>query len=129
MECEEQVSKGKRSVIGDENVSANGYTYIKTASGWRLKHHIIAEQTLNRPLTKEDRVSFADNDRTNFAPDNILVARKAARNKSHHDRRVHRIEELMIDIVEDHPDKHQALSDLADALGNVRSLHGFSSRL
>lgn len=124
------MSKGKQAAVGAENVSANGYTYVKTAStGWRLKHHLVAEAKIGRPITKEDRVSFADNDRTNFDPENILVAPKQKRGQSHHDRRINRLEEIMTDIVEDHPDKHEALKSIEDALGNVRSLYGFSSRL
>lgn len=123
------MSKGRKSKVGDENVSANGYTYVKTSTGWRLKHHLIAEERIGRPLTKEDRVSFADNDRTNFSPDNIIVAKKAARKQSDHDRRITRVEEIMTLIVEDAADKWEALKDLEDALGNVRSLYGFSSTL
>lgn len=63
----------KRSKVGDTNVSANGYSYTKTEDGWRLTHHLIAEQKLGRRLRDGERVYFRDNDRTNLDVDNVEV--------------------------------------------------------
>lgn len=65
----------KRSKVGDTNISANGYSYTKTEQGWRLTHHLIAEEKLGRPLHEGERVYFVDNDRTNLDPDNVEVRR------------------------------------------------------
>lgn len=63
----------KQSPVGSVNIAANGYSYTKTKEGWRLTHHLIAEEELGRSLQKGERVYFADNDRTNLSPDNIEV--------------------------------------------------------
>jgi hypothetical protein len=123
------MSKGKLTKVGEEHVNANGYTMVKTSTGWRLKHHLVAEEILKRPLTEQERVSFKDNDRTNFSPDNIIVAIKRKPGSAAHTRRLVRIEELMTALVEDSSDKWEALKDLEDAIGNVRSLYGFSAKL
>jgi hypothetical protein len=69
--------RGSRSEIGTEKIAQNGYHYTKTDSGWRLTHHIVAEQTLGRPLAPDERAVFSDGDRTNLDPENIEVRRKA----------------------------------------------------
>lgn len=65
--------RGQQSKIGDENTSANGYKYVRTEEGWRLKHHIIAEEKLKRPIKPDETVRFKDGDRNNLSPDNIIV--------------------------------------------------------
>lgn len=120
------MSKGKRAVVGDENVSANGYTYVKTSTGWILKHWLVAEEKLGRPITKSDRVSFKDRDRTNFDPDNIIITEKGSPRNSGMSKRLTTIEERMISYVEDHEDKSVALNDLKDTVSDVRTVFGFS---
>lgn len=120
------MSKGKKSEIGDENVAANGYHYVKTSTGWRLKHHLVAEQVLKRPLEDNERVSFRDSDRDNFAPDNIVVTLKGSTKSNGLSKRLTTIEEKMQEYVEDHADRSQALQDLKDALSDVRSMYGFA---
>lgn len=77
-------SKGSRSMnskkeIGAERVSQNGYTYVKVGEGqWRLKHHIIAEHTLGRPLRADERVYFKDGDKTNLKAYNIAIMPKGS---------------------------------------------------
>lgn len=68
--------RGKPSKDGDTNVSDNGYHYTKVGGKFRLTHHIIAEQTLGRPLEADETVRFADGDRTNLSPDNIVVSKR-----------------------------------------------------
>lgn len=62
-------------------VAPNGYYYVKWDNKRRLLHHLIAEETLGRELEKDERVYFADKDRTNFDPSNIEV-RKASKTKA-----------------------------------------------
>lgn len=71
------MARGRNSKIGDETVAKNGYRYVRTSSGWRLKHHLVAEKKLGRLIdTKAELVVFLDKDRTNFAPSNIKVRPK-----------------------------------------------------
>ena len=65
--------RGQVSELGTEHVNQNGYISVKTIAGWRLKHHLVAESLLGRPLKHDELVSFIDNDRTNFSLDNIVV--------------------------------------------------------
>jgi hypothetical protein len=68
--------RGEKSEVGATRVSANGYHYTKLESGWELTHRIVvAEQILGRPLQDDERVRFADGDRTNLDPKNLEVYR------------------------------------------------------
>lgn len=67
---------------GSTRVSKNGYHYTKQEGIWRLTHHIIAEETLGRELTRDDSVRFIDNDRTNLVASNIQVRPKGTRTRS-----------------------------------------------
>lgn len=63
--------KGIKSVIGTEKI-INGYLYVKVADGhWQLKHRIIMEEMLGRPLTKAEYIRFKDGNRKNLDPDNL----------------------------------------------------------
>lgn len=70
--------RGKPSKDGATNVAANGYHYTKVDGKFRLTHHIIAERALGRAIAPDELVSFADNDRTNLDPSNIVVSKKKA---------------------------------------------------
>jgi hypothetical protein len=72
------VARGKQATIGDERTSQNGYQYVKTPQGWRLKHQIILEEKLGRPLAENERCRFNDGNRNNLDPDNLTVYRKAS---------------------------------------------------
>lgn len=68
---------GKVSTVGSERVAKNGYHYTRTESGWRLTHHVIAEQKLGRAVdSSQERVRFIDGDRSNLDPSNIEVVEK-----------------------------------------------------
>lgn len=70
------------SPIGSTRIAQNGYHYTKVAEGWRLTHHIVAEEKLGRPLEKNERVYFKDNNRANLTPVNIAISdRKVDRQK------------------------------------------------
>lgn len=67
------MGRGHKAKVGDERISPNGYAYVRTETEWRLKHHLVAEETLGRPLKVDERVRFRDGDRTNLNPSNIQV--------------------------------------------------------
>lgn len=68
------MARGTPAKESAERISPNGYTYVKCGNDWRLKHHIVAEQVLGRPIAEGERVTFKDGDRGNFSPDNIVVS-------------------------------------------------------
>lgn len=70
--------RGQSTPEGVTRVAPNGYQYIRTSSGWRLTHHVVAEKTLGRPIREDERVFFLDKDRTNFDPANIQVQKKVS---------------------------------------------------
>jgi len=115
--------KGSRAMLGDENVSANGYRYVKTSTGWRLKHHLVAEETLGRPLSPDERVSFKDRNRENFDPKNIIVNVKMGTSNSGLNKRLTTIEERMIAFVEDSPNVVKAIGELYDVLDQICDVH------
>jgi hypothetical protein len=67
------MARGKAAKEGDTRVAPNKYHYTRTATEWRLTHHIIAEQKLGRPLRDDERVSFKDRNRNNLSPDNLII--------------------------------------------------------
>lgn len=69
------MARGKNAKVGDTRTAPNGYHYTRTKKGWRLTHHIVAEDKLGRPLRKDERVYFVDGDRTNIIEDNLHVKR------------------------------------------------------
>jgi len=94
------VGKGARAEVGAERVAQNGYHYVKCEGGWRLKHHLVAEKMLGRPLKLEERVHFIGS-KTDFSPKNIRIVEKG---KSSAKRRLAvveaRIEELQAERAE-----------------------------
>lgn len=67
------MSRGRNANVGDTRVAQNGYHYTKTKRGWKLTHHLIAEEALGRRMKDNERTKFIDGDRTNLSPDNIQV--------------------------------------------------------
>ena len=90
------MSRGENAPMGSERTSQNGYAYVKTPDGWRLKHHIIAERKYGRSVdTKIERVIFADHNRKNFDPANIVIEKKKGVTKEAQKARLQsRIDEL-----------------------------------
>lgn len=66
--------RGQASPIGTETINANGYTQVKTESGWIGKHTLILEKKLGRKLRPGESARFKDNNRHNLDPDNIILA-------------------------------------------------------
>ncbi len=73
--------RGQASKVGDTRRSPNGYHNTRTADGWRLTHHLVAEKKLGRKLNSDERVTFKDGKRTNLEPDNIIVVKKGQRSR------------------------------------------------
>lgn len=120
------MKKRNSTPVGAVTLNANGYSSTKTSTGWRLTHHIIAEESLGRPLdTKVERCIFKDGDRTNLSPDNIAVLPKITRVNQTYDRRRNRLEELIEQFVDEADDKYQATEDLRDLLNDQRLELGF----
>jgi hypothetical protein len=117
--------RGSGVPLGTENKSANGYMYVKTSTGWRLKHHLIAEGMLGRPLNGE-RVSFKDGNRENFHPSNILVTKSNGNGKSKNsqlNKRLTTIEEKMVAYIEDSNDPAAAIRELRDIVDHLTYVH------
>lgn len=99
------MARGRNAKVGDKSTAANGYHYVRCASGWRLEHHVIAEKTLGRTIdTRTDRVIFQDGNRNNLHPTNIVVKDKGVTSiKTQKARLKARIEELQAqyDAMED----------------------------
>lgn len=119
------MSRGKHAKVGQETVSQNGYRYVKTPTGWKAKHHLVAEEKLGRTLKKGERVSFANGDREDFRPENIVVS-PTQTNSSRRIATLHqRLEEMMYEFVNCHDEPIEALDSLKDLLSDVRLEHGF----
>ena len=95
--------RGQTVDVGATRVSANGYQYTKVANegsgkaGWRLTHHLLAEEKLGRPLKADERVSFIKG--KTLSIDNIRIDKKG---RLSHKRRIAqieaRIEELQAEL-------------------------------
>jgi hypothetical protein len=70
------MARGVAADIGEERWSKNGYLYRKTARGWELVHRLVAEEKLGRRLTDNEYAAFADGDRTNLNPSNVVVKQR-----------------------------------------------------
>ena len=64
--------------VGTERTNTDGYVEIKIAdpNKWKGKHRIIWEET-HGPIPKGHVVIFADGNRRNFDPDNLLLVSRA----------------------------------------------------
>lgn len=61
-------------LINAERLRKGGHSVweVKTANGWRFKHHIIWEQANGRKVKKNECVIFADGNINNFDVDNLI---------------------------------------------------------
>ena len=73
-----------RNPIGTEHVdSKDGYVWVKIAEhktdsrsahdNWRQKHHLVWERANGRPVPPHTMIVFADRDKRNFDPANIVA--------------------------------------------------------
>ena len=83
--------QGARYKVGDESVNSNGYTLVKVCDNaadeganyerpthpcWKQKHVIVWEQAHGRPVPHGCRLVFANRDKTDFDPENIVAVPK-----------------------------------------------------
>lgn len=75
-------TNGKRRKLGDERTDKDGYTMVKvrrfrdkhySTSCWKPKHRVIWEEANNKKLPSNTVVVFADGNRQNFDPDNLVA--------------------------------------------------------
>jgi hypothetical protein len=72
------------AAVGDEVVDTGGYTRVKVRSRsplprrhWKLKHHLVWEAANGRKVPKSHAVIFADGDKGNLDPGNLLCVSRA----------------------------------------------------
>lgn len=70
--------RGVAAKLGDTYTSANGYHYTRVDEGWRLTHHIKAEENLGRKLLPNERPYFKDGNKANIEHHNIGIAPRHA---------------------------------------------------
>lgn len=68
--------RGQTAEVGDTFVSANGYHHTRLESGWVATHRIVAEKKIGRPLGKTEIVRFADGNKENLDPGNLVIVPK-----------------------------------------------------
>jgi len=67
--------------VGYERISKGGYVEVKVKDGlqgeandnFRPKHHIVWEQANGEPVPSSTMIVFADHDKRNFDPDNLVA--------------------------------------------------------
>lgn len=62
---------GKALPEGTKRAHSSGYVQVKTGKDWRMEHHVVMEQAIERPLRSDERVHHKngvrhDNDPTNL---------------------------------------------------------------
>lgn len=70
------MSRGRAAVDGDTFVNKNGYHHTRVEGEWVATHYLVAQAKLGRPVGKDEYVSFANGDRSNLDPSNILVKKR-----------------------------------------------------
>lgn len=65
--------------VGTEITDTDGYLKVKVAepNRWRYKQHLVWEEANGRPMPKGMVLRFLDGDKTNCAPDNLVLITNA----------------------------------------------------
>lgn len=75
-------SQGQAIPVGSERISKGGCIEVKVRrfsnrpcanKCWRMKHHIVWEEANGRPVPPHTVIVFADGDKRNFDPDNLVA--------------------------------------------------------
>lgn len=64
-------------------IDSDGYVCVRTGSGVRYEHSLVAEATLGRRLRKGEEVHHLDGCRMNNAPGNLRVMTRLAHRRLH----------------------------------------------
>lgn len=64
------LNRGPRALRG-WYITSNGYRKIRVNGGWVFEHRHVMEQTLGRPLYRNERVHHKNNRRTDNRPSNL----------------------------------------------------------
>ena len=67
--------------VGYERTAKDGYIQVKVKDGrqeeandnFRFKHHVVWEEANGKPVPPSTMIVFADHDKTNFDPDNLVA--------------------------------------------------------
>lgn len=79
-------SNGKKRSVGEERLSKDGFVEVKVSrfSGvpgankcWKPKHRLIWEQVHGKPVPPSTVIMFADGNRLNFDPDNLVAVSRS----------------------------------------------------
>lgn len=82
----EEPPNGARVPTGAERTSKDGYVEVKVKrfsdtpganQCWRAKHQIVWEEANGRPVPPSSMIVFADRDKRNFDPDNLVCVPRA----------------------------------------------------
>lgn len=57
----------------DRKVDQAGYVRVRTETGWRFEHIVVAEQVLGRALADDERVYHRSTNRADNRPQNLVV--------------------------------------------------------
>lgn len=77
---------GKRVEVGTERISKDGYIEVKVKrfsdrpgmnKCWRPKHHLIWEQANGKQVPASTQIVFADGNKRNFNPDNLVAVSRS----------------------------------------------------
>jgi hypothetical protein len=69
--------RGNSATVGSTRVAPNGYHYVKTEDGWRLKHHVVMEEHLGRKLEEGERVHFkSGSNKANFTAEDLVLVQQ-----------------------------------------------------
>lgn len=63
---------GSESVFKAGSATPEGFVKVKTAEGWRLKHHLAWERCHGRRVPERSYVLFANHDTRDFDPENLV---------------------------------------------------------
>lgn len=65
--------RGQTAEVGARRKTQNGYWTTKTEAGWKYDHQLVVEQSLGRPLDRDEDIRFKDKNKDNLDPDNLEV--------------------------------------------------------
>ena len=97
--------RGRKSEIGQTRTAPNGYHYTRTARGWKLTHRLVAERSLGRALSQNERVRFRDGDRTNLHDENLEVYKvgssSIAKRRAHLENKIEELQAQLKELADD----------------------------